>query len=870
MVYYMKQAFKVGVVILCGLTVAGVSRAHATDEVTQEWVRPKLDSAPLAFTKNVGQWDEQALFRADAGLATAWITTEGAYYQFARRIPSDSNPLGNPPQAVGHPVGFPPQAVGYPDRRIDSVGRNQPASGGFDNAPDSIETIVIKAVFVGANPDPAVSGENLMDYKCNYFLGDDPFAWRTDVPNYKAVVMEAVYPGIDLVYYGNGRQMEYDFRVSAGADHSRIRIKYEGIKGLAVGDDGALVVTTAWGELRELAPVVYQEIGGGRRPISAEYRVQADHSFGFLLGPEFDSSLPVVIDPVLIYSAYLGGNNNDASRDIAVDASGAVYVTGETFSANLPTLNAYQPSLVGYFNAFVTKLSGSGSSLIYSTYFGGSATDAGGAIAVNSNGEVYVAGFASSNDFPTLRAYQTDFGGGTSDGFVVKLSSGGNSLLYSTFLGGNNWDNADGIAVDASGAAYVTGYTSSTDFPTFKAYQGTNRGGYDVFVTKLSNLGNSLIYSTYLGGNGADDGTSIAVDASGAAYVTGRTQSSDFPTLNPYQTGRAGSDAFVTKLSGAGNSLVYSTYLGGSNDDYSYDIAVVASGEAYVTGKTKSTDFPTLNAYQSANHGAYDAFVTRLSGAGSSLVFSTYLGGTADDFSYGIAVDASGAAYATGRAFSFDFPTLSAYQGTFQGGSSDSFVSKFSGTGNSLVYSTYLGGAMYDGGYGIAVDASGAVYVTGFTDSDDFPILSTCQGSLPRGGADAFVAKLAEQLAPDQDGDGVANAADNCPEVSNPCQEDNNGDGTGNACCCVGRVGDSNGEGNYPDEITLGDIMLLVDVKFVSGDCIKLACVAEADVSQDGGAAPTCDDNVTLGDIMRLVDFLFITGPVNATLPTCL
>jgi hypothetical protein len=846
----MKQPFKIGVFILCGLTVVGASHVSANDKVTQEWVAQKLNSAPLAFTKNVGQWDERALFRVDAGLATVWITAEGVYYQFARRI--------------------------------DSVGRNQPVSGGFDTslvgpdlygpdmAPDSIETIVVRAALVGANPNPTAFGDNPMSYRCNYFLGNDPLGWRTDVPNYGAVVLEGVYPGIDLAYYGNGRHMEFDFRVSAGADYSQIRIKYEGIEGLAIADDGALVVTTAWGEIREPAPVVYQTKGGGRRPISSEYKVQADHSFGFHLGPEFDSSLPVVIDPVLVYSAFLGGSNNDASRDIAVDASGAVYVTGETFSTGFPTLNAYQFSLGGYFNAFVTKLSRSGSSLIYSTYFGGSVTDAGGAIAVDSNGEVYVVGFASSSDFPTLNAFQKDNGGGTSDAFVAKFSSGGNSLLYSTFLGGNNWDNADGIAVDASGSAYVTGYTTSTNFPTLKAFQGANKGDFDAFVTKLSNQGASLIYSTYLGGTGADDGNSIAVDATGAAYVTGRTLSADFPTVNPYQTDQAGSDAFVTKLSSAGNSLIYSTYLGGSNDDYAYGIAVGASREAYVTGRTRSSNFPTLNAYQGTNQGAVDAFVTKFSSSGNNLIYSTYLGGTADDFSFAIAVDASGAAYVTGRAFSTDFPTIDAYQGTFQGGSSDSFVSKLSGTGNSLVYSTYLGGAMYDGGYGIALDSFGAVYVTGYTDSDDFPTLSTCQATLPQGGADAFVTKLAEQLAPDQDGDGVADAADNCPEVSNPCQEDNNGDGTGNACCCVGRVGDANEQGEYPDEVTLGDIMVMVDAKFISGDCNKLACVAEADVSQDGGANPNCEDHVTLGDIMTLVDFLFITGPANATLPDCL
>lgn len=286
-----------------------------------------------------------------------------------------------------------------------------------------------------------------------------------------------------------------------------------------------------------------------------------------------------------------------------------------------------------------------------------------------------------------------------------------------------------------------------------------------------------------------------------------------------------------------------------------------------MAGRTLSSDFPTLNAFQVTNHGNYDGFVTKLSSTGAGLVFSTFLGGAADDYGLGIALDPSGAAYVTGRAFSTNFPTLNAYQGTYRGGLSDAFISKLSGASGNLIYSTYLGGATYDGGYGIAVDTSGAVYVTGFTDSQDFPSPGSCQSSSLHGAADVFVTKLTEALGSDQDGDGVPDAVDNCPTVSNPCQEDSNGDGIGDACCCIGRVGDANGAGG--DEPTIGDVSVLIDAKFITGACEGIIpCLPEADINESGGANPTCDD-ITIGDISILIDYLFISGP-SLGLPNCL
>jgi hypothetical protein len=646
----------------------------------------------------------------------------------------------------------------------------------------------------GAKPRAVVTGQEELPGKANYFIGNDPKKWRTNVPTYAQVKYRDVYPGIDLVYYGNqGGQLEYDFVVAPGADPGSILLAVDaegqvGSKQKAVGRDqsqiesnGDLVVyKEANDEVRFHKPVAYQEQesearsqeSGGKDPqtdpqqdvannrkspitnrksVEARFVLMASNQVRFAVGP-YDHTRPLVIDPVLVYSTYLGGSDGDEGSAIAVDSSGNAYVTGETSSTDFPTVNPIQASnkatpASGNPTVFVTKFNSTGWALVYSTYLGGSSTDEGRGVAVDSSGNAYVTGTADSTDFPTVNALQaTNHGGG--DAFVAKLNATGSALVYSTYLGGTGEDSGLGIAVDSSGNAYVTGATGSTDFPTANPLQATFRGAIDAFVAKLNVAGSALVYSTFLGGTESDNAWGIAVDSSGNAYVTGFTDSEDFPTANPLQatcdacnSALTIGDAFVAKLNAAGSALVYSTYLGGQGYDSGNGIAVDSSGNAYVTGTTFSIDFPTASPLQATKLGPGDAFVAKLNAAGSALVYSTYLGGSGNDYGYGIAVDSSGNAYVTGSTSSTNFPTAYPVQSEYGGDPADAFVAQLNAAGSALVYSTYLGGQGDDSGNGIAVDSSGNAYVAGMTSSTDFPTVNPFQAT-NYGGLGAFVAKI--------------------------------------------------------------------------------------------------------------------------------
>jgi hypothetical protein len=601
---------------------------------------------------------------------------------------------------------------------------------------------IVRMRLLGANPRPAVEGKEKLPGKSHYFLGSDRKRWRTNVPQYARVEYKDVYPGVSLAYYGNQSQLEYDFVVNPGADPGSIRLGIDGADEIKVDADGNLHVCLPGGEMLQRAPVVYQELDGVRQVIDGRFVLRGRAEVGFEVG-HYQADRPLVLDPSLIYSTYLGGSLLDVGYSIAVDASGNAYITGSTDSTDFPTANALQADNAGGGDAFVAKLNAAGSALVYSTYLGGSSLEQGYGIAVDASGNAYVIGMTLSTDFPTANPVQAGQGG-ASDAFLAKLDEMGSALVYSTYLGGMDSDLGLGIAVDPSGSAYVTGFTASINFPTANPLQADHGGAYDAFVTKLSAAGSSLVYSTFLGGMDADFGGGIAVDASGNAYVAGSTLSTDFPIADPFQAANAGRhDAFIAKLNTAGSALVYSTYLGGNSDDLGNGIAVDASANAYVVGQTGSVDFPTVNPLQAESGGSADVFVAKLNAAGSALRYSTYLGGTGYDLGRGIAVDVFRNAHVTGRTDSTDFPTRNAFQPA-NAGDSDAFVAKLSTSASgwsTLVYSSYLGGSRLETSLGIAVDSFGNAYVAGGTESTDFPTVRPFQGA-NAGGMDAFLVKI--------------------------------------------------------------------------------------------------------------------------------
>ena len=630
---------------------------------------------------------------------------------------------------------------------------------------------VLRMRLVGAVTDAPIEGHAQLPGLSNYFVGKDPHAWQTAIPQYASIHYSQVYPGIDLLYYGNQGQLEYDFLLEPGADPAAIQLAFEGAEQIEVDTSGDLLLDLAGSSVRFYEPVAYQDVHNVRRPVDVKYVLTAPEHVSLQLGA-YDPSVPLVIDPVLAYSSYLGGSGGDYGNAIAVDGAGNAYVVGQAGSTNFPTTaGSFQPTIsgtLGYTDAFVTKINAAGNAIVYSTYLGGSGPDVALGVAVDATGSAYVIGEEQSSNFPlTAGAFRTEQMGW--DAFVVKLNPTGSGLTYASHFGSAGDDHGLAIALDSAGNAYTTGWTTpplDRSFPIVNAFQPSFGGGNnDAFVAKLNTAGSALVYSTYLGGgailNSTDDwGQGIAVDSAGSAYVIGATYSPDFPlTPGAYTTPRSGLDVFVTKFSPSGSSLVYSARIGGNARDNGLGIDVDASGNAYLTGYTESEDNPFTTEYDGfpvtsgafQRDGSFDAFVTKLNPQGSGLVYSTYLGGAADvDRGWGIAVDAAGSAYVVGDTNAGDFPTVNAIQPTYGGGLGDAFVSKLAPTGSSLVYSTFLGGNLTDMGRGIALDSSANAYVTGMTSSFQFPVSNPFQGT--NGGGinnhdDAFVAKISDNTS---------------------------------------------------------------------------------------------------------------------------
>jgi hypothetical protein len=623
-----------------------------------------------------------------------------------------------------------------------------------------------------------IEGTDQQQGKSNYFFGNDRSKWLAGVPNYLRVRYRGVYPGIDLVFYGNGTQLEYDWIVSPGADPLRIRTKFEGVRGMRVGAGGDLLLALKKDQLQWRRPDSYQGEGEGKVAVKAGFKITGRREVRFTIG-NYDRNRVLVIDPILVYATYLGGSGTDYLFALAVDSEGNSYVTGGTGSPNFPIVSgAYQSAFKSSGMAgFITKINPQGTALVYSTFIGGTGdNNATQAIAVDSLGYAYVTGGTDSTDFPTVNPVQAHNAGAT-DIFLLKLSPNGGSLVYSTYLGGSGTEFAQGLAIDAATNVYLTGWTNSTtNFPTVNAIQPTFGGGsQDSFLTKINVAGSAIVYSTYLGGNNTDNGYGVAVDPLNQVYVDGYTYSTNFPTKNAFQSVYNGNnDAFVTAVNATGTAYLYSTYLGGDNQDRARAIYVDATSNAYVTGDTQSPShyngisFPvTSNAYQphragciqSNCGGSADAFLTKLNASGG-VVYSTYFGGATGydcsstptfgcgaDKGLGITQDPAGNIFIGGTTNSTDFPLVTPTQ-LAQSGSYEAFIIKFNGNFNAaqkILFSTYFGGSGTDYAYNLARTQQGNIYVSGWANlSLDFPHSATPPLFAYGGGTyDGFVMELA-------------------------------------------------------------------------------------------------------------------------------
>ena len=693
--------------------------SSGSENASAQEAAARYGDLPLSFEANQGQTDAQVRFLSRGSGYSFFLTQAGAVLSFSKDAHSDS---------------------------------------------------VLRMQLAGASPNPRIQGLDELPGKSNYFAGSDSTRWRTGVLTYSRVKYENVYPGISLVYYGNQRQLEYDFVVAPGADPHQIRLSVAGAEKLIVDAQGNLVLRNAAGEVQLLAPKVYQQIHGRKEEIAGQWTLAANNSAGFRLGA-YDHTQPLVIDPVLMYSSFLGGSQKNVLSKIAIDDAGNAYVAGYTASGDFPAAPTPLATTFGAGaqsrGAFVAKIDPSGSNLLYSTYLSGSADEEATGLAVDKSGNVYVAGNTHSTDFPTRNALQSTCATHTSAGtcssaFLTKISPTGDSLLFSTYLGGSGGESARGLVVDAKGSAYLAGVTSSPDFPVTSGAAQAKCGGVcqqNAFIVKFSPSGDKLVYATYIGGSATDDAADLAVDSSGNAYLAGHTTSPDFPLATPYQkscttdvTSAAKAcvaTAFVTKLKADGSAFAYSTYLGGSLGSQASAIAVDSLGSAYVTGSTQSSDFPVVKPFQkscgldaASKTCSVDAFLTKFTPTGKALVYSTYLGGAGRDEASGVAVDAAGNVHIVGRTESADFPTMKPVQSRLKG-TSDAFAARLNPAGNALTFSTYHGGGATESANGIALDAKGNIYLAGETTSADFPTQHPFQSSCAGACTSAFITKMA-------------------------------------------------------------------------------------------------------------------------------
>jgi len=662
-------------------------------------------------------------------------------------------------------------------------------------APATTLVRTIGLCWIGANSQARGVGLDALPGRANYLLGNDPAGWRANVPMFGRVCFREVYPGVDVIYYGNDRRLEFDLRVAPEAETSRLEFEVIGATQIRVEADGDLVMQLGGEEFRQHKLVSYQVVDGARVAVDSRYRVAGADRVRLQLGP-YDRSRPLVIDPVFSYATYFGGTAGETAWDLAVDKNtGEVYLAGETTTPTLAgavrataTNGVYAGGSTAGGDAFVAKLNSNATAVVWLTYLGGASHDGALGVALDAAGCAYVTGFTGSSNFPTVGALGTNIHGSLItttnvhggviavwgyplDAFVTKLDTNGTlsgSGAYSAYLGGDGLDEGIGLAVDGAGAAYVTGLTESTNLPTTHALQATFGGVQDAFVAKVLPDGSAFDYFTYLGGTNTDRGDGIAVDGAGYAYVTGFTTSTNFWSTN-VALGIAAvqpqinfatysvttniftfADAFVAKLYPNG-SLYYSTFLGGSNGDYGFRIATDAAGNAYVTGSTSSPDFPTtttnLTGAVWTNRAGADVFVTKVApDGGSNWLYSAAFGGFGDDVGWDLAVDSNRNVIVVGTTTSTNFPALTnalPVGGSLtNNGGKDTFVVSLNAAGDALNYAFYHGGAASDAAYAVKLDSADNLYVAGETLSTNLFVLNALQPAYGGGMDDAFVAKL--------------------------------------------------------------------------------------------------------------------------------
>lgn len=691
-----------------GLIVTAMTAIHAVSAESPTLTRVMSDR-PLTFEQNLGQYPDAAVFIARGPL----------YY------------LTLSPTEVRVTL-FQPQPV--KPRSATQHGISQPV-------PTRYEAISVE--LLGANRQAKISGEGILAGRANYFLGNDPAQWRTGVPTYERVRVADVYPGINLLHYGNQQQLEYDFEVAPGIDPGTIVMAFRGAKELRQDSaSGELVIKLGEAELRQPKPVIYQNLNGKRQTVEGDYVVSETNTVHFAIGP-YDHTAPLIIDPLISYVRVWGGSDDDIFYAIAVDPHGSVYVAGETMSLGLATAGAFQTNLAGILaehgDVLVAKMDNQFQKTNYVTYLGGFAYEAAFGLAVDGEGNAYVTGYTASTNFPTRSAVQTNIGGVVTpgqkappvDAFVTKISPSGSNLVFSTFLGGNADDTGLGIALDANTNVFVVGQTTSANFPTRNTTNSLSNGFTDAFITKLDAAGTNILFSRYVGGIGQDYGRDVAVGPTGDPVMTGFTSSGNFPItsnafrlyLNNVTNVSTAEDAFVSQLDGVTGVIKYSTYLGGAANDEASRLALDPSGAVYVAGQTWSRDFlRTTTNFPSAvvsNASSYaDVFVTKLTVGNTNADYSIVFGGANVDQAWDIAVDALGRATIVGETSSLNFPTNNASATDLDGskvGGVDAFIAQINAGGDGFIYSGYLGSVVDEFAYGVVADVAGNTYLCGQT-----------------------------------------------------------------------------------------------------------------------------------------------------------